>query len=480
MDRADPPWRLRALIVSLMLATLSGMSWTRPDGHRATVWFDDSLSMNTVEPAGARWSLAAARLASFLGREGITHADIRSLNHPDRQLQLDGNQWNDLGARLAPWFRPGKREIDGKLPPLPLPPGEHWLVTDGANPLLVSWVAKAGLKQIIQVGEATENSAVTGLGLRRSLSSPRRLEGVIRVMNSGRQVVDRKLVLKHDKRQLEHWELSIPPGNTISRGFMLPADSMGHITATLLPPGADPLPSDDQLELDLKASEWIVKISLVGNCPPALDAALAALPGITLAMGDGDLLVTCSSRRPDNRKAPVLWFPPMTSTLTPEGPLTWSSSSIGIDWPILDTRWLRTSAENSSSGDAQSLLSAGLHPLILQHGNNPPLLEVRLDMGAVGLIEQPAYPLLIAGLLEYAIKRAVLDPVETVHRDPLESRIEPIRLDWSESRAIHHGQSKDATSFSAWLLALTLGLLLYDIVRATSFQHRRGTRKATK
>ena len=480
-DRADPVWLLRALIAALLLIALSGVAWIGTSERHITVWFDDSLSMKAEEAKGIRWSLAASALNQELKKEEVQRIDIRSLTRTGNRIELGTGDWDSLLPRLQPWFRQPTSDPNRQLPPLPLDPGEHWLVTDGAGEGLGQWLKKGAVNRIIPIGKETENSAVTRLGVRPSLGRADRIEGLIEVWNGGERADHRRLELLVDDRRIREWSITIPPEGTLSHSFVLPSREGQRITARLLSAGGpttDRLAEDDQLSVRLLAAHWKPRISLTGDCGIALESALQSLPGTTLSRGDGggDVSVTCSATPPTS-SGPVVWFPPQDAPHPPSGPLRWSPEADQLGRLTLDPDQLLTGSTDVSA-TARPLLTAGKQPLILRHPGPVPVLEVRLDMVSSPFVHHPTYPLLLSGLLELATGHPLLDRVLANRRDPAESRIAPLSLESVPSGPSMESSRPEATDPSRWLILAAIGLLLYDIGRISPyFRHRTSTRR---
>ena len=475
LERAEPVWLLRALVLVLVLAALAGPGWIGKTERKVTVWFDDSPSMQAQEAGGVRWKLAASRLVQALRQSGVTRVEVRSLRRPQRRFRLAGSGLDQLGERLAPWFRQPLPEQERPLPPLPLARGEHWLVSDGADPDLARWAAAAGPGRILQAGEATENRAIVHLGLRRDLASPDRLEGLARIRNAGRRAARQNLVLLRNGQPLGEWSLHLPPGQEVVRTFGLPLAGTSKIEAMLAadPSNPDHLPLDDGLELEVTARQWQKDVALRGECGGALEKALATLPGVRLVRGSGDLSVVCSDTEPDTGGVPTLWFRIPDSPVEPQGPLRWLPPANDLHWPLLERRWLRTATRFARGRGTSPLLSAGEHPLVLLHPGKPMMLEVRLDMEHPLFTGQPAYPLLIGRLAEYALGSPLLDRVAARSRNPLDALIAPAPLPLpAAKRASGPGVSR-ITDLGNWPILLALALLLVDLGR--TFARAQGT-----
>lgn len=476
LDRADPIWQLRALIAALLLVALSGTVWLGTADRQVTVWFDDSLSMQVTEATGVRWSLAASALVRALREAGVQRADIRSLTRPGQRISLSAEEWDSVRDRLEPWFQQTDSDGPRQLPALPLEAGEHWLVTDAASADLARWLAQSRVERVIQSGTATENSAVTRLGLRRSLGNADRLEGLVQVWNGGRQAAERRLQLSLDGQPIEQWRLSIPPAESLSQGFTVPLRGNQLITARLLAdsgPASDHLAQDDQLAMRLSAARWRPRVRLSGDCGSALRGALDSLPGVIIDRAGGTISVGCSAIRPTGSR-PALWFPPQVDAGPVTGPLRWSPLAGGLRRLILDPAWLRSGPAAAAPG-AQPLLLAGEQPLMLRHPGPAAVLEVRLEMASSPFIRQPAYPLLLSGLLELATGQPLLEQIQARQRDPGESRIAPLPLPAATAGSAMVAGGTEAFDPGGWLILLAIGLLLYDIGRISIPLRRRAS-----
>ena len=122
------------------------MPYIEREHATVTVWLDDSLSMQTVENGETRLAAGERLLETAL-----------DANNYDQAVR------NSLSDSLPP-------RLDASI--------AHWLVTDGASERIRLWANEVRVDRVIQVGEATENVAVTRLSTRRSIddgiSVPRR------------------------------------------------------------------------------------------------------------------------------------------------------------------------------------------------------------------------------------------------------------------------------------------------------------------
>ncbi len=483
LERADPLWLLRAAIASLLLLALAAPFWSSPGQQTVTVWFDASLSMQAEEAGETRLQRGVTALLDAMDQAGVAQAQVRLLQHPGNGIRLnkaDRKQWpQHLQALLQLLPAPRQRP----LPPLPLPAGVHWLVSDGADRRLQQWVETARIGRVIQVGEMSENSAITGLSLRRSLQRTESAEGLIQVINSGRQAQQRTLQLWQNDTLLQSWTLTLAAGAKARRAFSLTPAGDTRVEARLLPPAAkaqDPLPQDDSLSLRLDSDDWRYPLALEKSCGEALDSALQALPGTRITTADDDqarLVIGCGPQFPQGSQN-LIWFRPQPQPRALPDPPLWHTTT-APDALTLEPETLYSELP-SPPANGDLLLSAGDVPLILRRQGPGLQLEVRLALDPA-LTRHPSFPILLAELLRLAGSPALLQRIWQQERAAAESRIGPNPVPATTGTdgrqrtpdAVHPissspsapGAGGPGSDLRPWLILLAALLLLYDIIQ---------------
>ncbi|MCP3870519.1 MAG: hypothetical protein GY703_20990 [Gammaproteobacteria bacterium] len=463
----DPKWLVRALIVLTLISVLAGLRFH--DGGKPTIhaWFDDSLSMHTQENGITRLQLGGKRLLEALENQGVKLVVLHTLSQPGNRTTIDFAGSPEGRQRFNTWLTNIQPAVDRSLPAAPLKKGKHWLITDGTGADLQHWVERAGVQQILSVGEYRENMAIYRLSIRRSLSRPKWADGMVMITNQGTANAERQLQIQVGDHKLHSWSLNLPPHTEIIRRFQLPLASIRSVEAKLLPVVSeidDPLALDDTLILKPITAVWAVPVRMIGICPKPLLTALQAIPGFRIVGPEqgSRLTIICGGPRPPV-DGPTVWFhTPVNPRLSVEAP-HWHGPATALSDLALQPRWLQ--ADPAVQGAVgTTLLSTGKITLIALRRSPGPLLQVNLAIDFPVLTRRPEFPVLVAGLLEYVTGEERLDQRQIVERDPLDSRIIPKQLH-STTTAQPSAFSPTGWDPTLWLIGLAIGLLLYDTLR---------------
>jgi len=465
--RADPVWLLRAAIALLLIAALADLAWRRP-AVEVVVWFDDSLSMRAVEAQGTRVKLARDALLAALADTSAATVTLRSLADPKSALALRApfaaaaiDEWLTTRAPAEPAW-PGANELDAAA--------EHWLVTDGADAAVAGWLAGARVSRVIEVGQRTDNVAVTRLAARPSLTASQRWTALAELQNSSAAAATRGVELRVGEQVARRWQLALAPGATTALDFDLPATT--EPIAVVLASGADALADDDALSLVLPPPA--VPIDVAATCAPSLAAAVAAHPRLQRAgVAAARLRVACGDGAPAGG-TPTLWVHDVATdgtSVAADALPAWSRAApAALAALILEPEWLALAADRP---EGETWLAVGDRPALVFAAQPTPTLHVLFDLGRETLIHRPEYPALVAALLEVLEPAAALDPLVTTARDPAASFVAPHRL--SPPSAAPVVAAPRALALQPWLLGAAALLLLAD---AALLARRRPTHAA--
>ncbi len=452
-QRPDPAWRRRALIAALLALALAQPWWQRDSGL-ITVWIDDSLSMSATEQGESRLVTGLAELRRALQESGAGRVTLRSLSDPARTMLDRDPDAFDAGE----WLAASQGEPDPPAAALLSRDSAHWLVTDGANEQLVEWAVSAPLQRIIRVGVATENVAVTRIAARRNLDSAGSFDLLIDVSNQGSDSANREL------------QLASATGDFYTRMLALRAGETRHLTAThavgeneltaSLSP-ADAVALDDSLTLSL-AEIARIPVALDVLCPAPLALAIRAHPTLLVvpAGETAELQLNCSDRVP---LAPAVLRFHTAATAPVDVSLEWWPGAGRLQELQLRQDWMAAAAWNvEPEGEYETLLAANQRPLLIRRPSRPTVLETVLDMSRPEFVRQPEYAALIAGLIDLALGRTLLDAVAIATIDPGASDIVPSEVVASEGTQLRHGAIRQP--LSDLLLALAALVLLADML----------------
>lgn len=455
----DPAWLRRAVIVALIVAALAQPWWSGQDRH-VTVWIDDGPSMYTLENRQSRLQDGLDKLQPLLAKHSAEKFLLRSVHDPARQSTLTASGTVDAGIWEEPAggslvFRPAMLSSDS----------EHWLLSDGASASTRRWASRAPFSRVISIGTRTENAAITRLAVRRDAQFAGRLAVLVDVANRGTVSTRRELRVgpSPGAEQVFNIELAAGELQQIELTLDTPHETL-H--ARLLP--NDALIIDDEISLDLDRLLPITA-AIDPACPAALDAALQAHPGLrTGSNGQALFAIRCSDAMRGD--IPQILFHPGPAELLTSAPVALPRAQplqdlyLQAEW-IQARSWPRPPAINDAV-----LLRNNAGPLILQRAGTATLESV-IDPGFRPLTEQPAFPVLLAGMINTVLQRDVLDPVLTVQRDPADTDIIPrvIGTQGGQQAALRLNRF----GVMDWLVALALLLLMLDAARL--IQAARGT-----
>lgn len=402
---ADRIWPLRAAASAGLALALAGPGWRGEGLAPVQIWVDDSLSMAAAEAGGkTRLALGLGRLKTALDEAGWPEAEARSLADPARPgLRLS------RGTSEAAWLDWARVGDSPPRPPEPwqmAPEAGHWLLTDGADGKLNAWAEQAPLSQIVQAGQAGENSALTLLALRPAGDGGWR--GLAQIDNLGAKPATRSLGLAG-----QSWTVEVPPGESRQVEFALGPEA-GEVAAQLSP--ADALALDDALALAAPAKPML---RIAGDCPPPVLAALRAHP--RLAVGEPAALTVACGDAPAPGEGPLLRLRQSPAAQPLKDPAVWLEEAGKLQRLRLPAEWL---AAHPADGPAEGrpLLLAGDRALVTVAGRR---VDCYLDLSGGPLARQPEFPALLAGLVDAALGDDLLDGTASRSRPAEGSRIAP-------------------------------------------------------
>lgn len=460
--RARGPWRRRAAALACLCLALAGPLWPGDAVRPISVWVDDSASMHVLEAQGSRLEIAARALADALAERPPGPVTLHALGSPGRRLALAPGEAR--AGRILAWLRaPGADPPATPQPPAPaaLAAAEtHWLVSDGADPDLAAWAARAPIARVLRVGARSANSGLVRIALRPSLARPGTLAGLVTARNAGPAAARRRLVVRAGDRTLLEATLDLAPGASETRAFALAAPATLPVTARLAP--ADALAVDDALALH--AAPATLPVTMAPACGRTVRAAVAAHPALAPGTAGGrGLGIHCGPDRP--RTGPALWFRSAGTRAPLRAPLAWHGHPAlpGPAHPDLAPAMLRRSVPATSGADPSAgvILSDAGGALVLAHGGG--VVEVRLDMDWPPFAGRPVAAALFARLADAAAGTALLAPVAAATRPPAALGIAPGALPPATppaAAAARHG-AVDLTVPAALAAAL---LILADLL----------------
>jgi hypothetical protein len=455
--KADPLWMLRALIVAVLVMSLLGLRLLSYDNKTINIWFDDSFSMLSQEGSNTRAELAALELSKRLQTISKAQVKIYSLTDPGYPaLSLATSATQNHADAIKHWLKINPIAVKLTLPSRLNSGEENWLITDGADAGLNEWLKSPAINQLIQIGKTADNSAITLLSIRPSLKDPKRWSGIIQVNQFGRNSTRKSLALTSGSKILQHWDLALMPEQDFVQNFEISKAQVQNNQLTANLTASDALPQDDTIELN---TANLISTRIEGKCPSALLVAIKSHPflntNITQAMSS-ELTIVCGDG--DNKPTgSVIWFHATGQVQQSDQTPVWSAAAAQLQQLYLNPSYIQYFPNNSPSQNA--ILTAGQHTLITSSFET---IHCYLDMAGTNFTKQPEYPVLFAGLIDLALKRSVLDTIQTVSRNPDESKIEPLPINKPTALA-NADNSLSVTEIAPFLILCTLLLLTLEI-----------------
>jgi len=410
--------------------------------------------MSAIEGGQSRLASSFDEVRLVLDDTPAAAVILRSLSNPARTRLVSDPRAFDA----ADWLADSAGE--------PKPPAvamldqgsAHWLVTDGASEALVGWAMRAPLERVFRKGSATENVAITQLGMRRSLGSMDTVDILVAVSNLGTREAARELSVSVGSNHVETVGLAVPGGQTVYRTT---AHAVGDVTLTArLNPG-DPVSADDVLSASMSTLSR-VPVIVDGACPASLSRAIELHPALRLTRDDqpAELQIICSDRV---AAAQAIVRFHVTPAEPLQAPAEWLPGVGRLQEIHLASDWLAAGSWNGHLGsNYQTLLSAAGQPLLIRRKNQTVTVESVLDMTHPRFAGQPEYAAIIAGLIDLALDRPALDPVAVSSGDPEASIIRTTELPLTGPRRSAHGKVR--LSLADMLLALAAFLAVVEIL----------------
>jgi hypothetical protein len=339
--------RWMSLLLQLVFLALVTFALTQPlapwqTAQPASTVFvlDPSASMLTKEGSGTRWERALE----------VLEQRIRQLRPFDRAAILVAT---DPPQVLSGWTASRRTLLDALAQARPVEEGvslraalalaENLQATqpNASVQLLTDGVWKdpteVGEKvECVWIGEPQPNAGITQFSARRSFSSPGEVRVSLEVTSRARDKVDGAVELFRSGQLVDVQPVPLEPGGVWQREWDLQASGADEFEAKLTGFPPDALGADDSARVKIDAVH-AVKVILVSDPNPYLEAALAALPLVEWAR------VEKLSGYPDpnalyvfNRIAPPEGFENANTILiNPLASGFWGQSAGAVDRPLV-------------------------------------------------------------------------------------------------------------------------------------------------
>lgn len=269
------------------------------------------------------------------------------------------------------------------------------------------------LTRLIEDVAPGENRGLTGLALQRDPLQPDRWHVLTKVRNYGRTRASLVLTTSMDGYQLGRRSFSLAAGASIDFRDDLTVSRSGILQAEIAP--ADLLAADDRAQVAVPAfrptrvriaasdPSFAIRLRTAFDANPYVDADV--LPAGTSADSAADIIIHHGVPVPELPPPSSIWFAgaPRAGTPAPVRVASWN-----LQHPV--TRWVRTrdvsvrrvASIQARPGDVVLASGAAAEPLIVarEQGNSRSLI-VGFDPRDSNVQEQAAFPLLMAGAIEW-------------------------------------------------------------------------------
>lgn len=455
------------LILDLIVAALLSLALAQPrldlalpvlNDRQLVIVLDRSTSMRAGEGLFDRFSQAKVEIAALLenlgprdiatvvafGRTAQWVGDSRQAGYEQLLASVEALQAGETGSAIQEALALGRASIDGTLPV------EFYILTDGG----LTDAAVAGLEAFPYpirwhlIGTPADNQAI--LELNATPLGENRYRVFARIVNFGAQEVMRSLTLRLGEQVVDQISLSIPAGSSVPQVWQISVDpeqpGVGESAAlTVALNGRDRLPQDDSASTGLQPGGNI-QITLVAENPDSLQQAFLAVPRVDLqVLTPAEFIHSADRRSPDltvlRGFVPETW--PKGKTFLVEPPNDWRAAEgvtrtasvqrnvptnapllfpnpdpllIGVDFS--GVRWSKAWSPVTFPEGFVILMQAGEMPLLLRGqsdllGENTPLWVLLADLSHGNFTKHPAFPILMANLVESAAQSPLSGSLKT-------------------------------------------------------------------
>jgi hypothetical protein len=414
-----------AILLFLVSALVDPLwSWQQRQQRRIVLVFDNSASMQAIEP-GETTRLELAREAA--------RALVRSLRGSDQMAILTAGSTPQVAIGMTDHQNSLFKAIDavpatdGPTAVLPAVTvaermladfegeSEILVLTDGCTAAAEQLASRERVK-LYGVGSELDNVGITRYQVRRSLTDSIGYQVLVDITSFSEQEVEVRLKLELDGQLVDVLPLTIPPGETVTRVVEHTSPMGGELTATL--DASDALPADNRALALLPRRDPIpVVLATEGNL--FLESVLESIPLVQLrvvseppaAAPKGGVLVL-------DRKMPASLPAGRVLAIDPQGESDLWKISGPIDEPIVATvdsdspltRHVRLTnvlfpeaRRLEFTGEAQPLIRDPLEQPLLarlsRRGGDVVVLTGSLEQGDLPL--RIAFPVLMKNAIEW-------------------------------------------------------------------------------
>ena len=248
-------WSLLLQLLFLLLVTLAAAQPVFAGGmgaQRVVILLDTSVSMLAEEEAGTRWDEAVNHARDTLGT--VTMADTAALVAVGREPYIAApftnsrRQLRDALDALSPTH--GTADFEAAFAMLAAMPEDARpttavVISDGAFEPLETPLPEWARLAYLPVGERNDNAGITAFSARLLPGSTEDFEIFMQAVNHGEETVTAPFDIQVDGRVVDAGELTLPPGEPVTRTARHITRRGGVVTATL--------ELDDALAVDNRA-----------------------------------------------------------------------------------------------------------------------------------------------------------------------------------------------------------------------------------
>lgn len=464
-NKTDPLWILSALILSFIVISLAKPVYltNKPE---LIVWLDTSESMFSREGTVSRIMLGLSELVKEMKKNGINQFHLRLLGKPHYNLSVDIRSLNIRKLVAGVDFSSPARIT--KYPHIGFDSHKkYWLITDGSEPGMQSWVDASQISKVINVGHQTENTEISYMAIRKSLSG-KYYDGFVKIINHGLRPSQRSLVIRSGNKLVLKKTIHIVPGHSLIENFSTKLSTRNPLLVAQISPD-DSLDIDDKLILG-KIAELTKKMSVQfeGNCPEIIHRIISTYPNLFINNTNtrADLLIICGNHLPksigpyfyicdNNRKYPLDGYP------------SWNTNKRNLNDIYIDPNEVMANAIIANSPHWANLLTYGKHTLIRLNEHRKSL-EMYINLAHSSITKKLIFPIIINDLLGILLNKSLLDSHAIVRQTYNDSNIIPVKIHRNPYQLSHTAYNP---SISNVFLILAVVLLIIEAL-ATHIRYK--------
>jgi len=489
------------LMVDLLIGLVLSIAWAQPSFNLATIvkgarhlliLLDVSTSMQAGDVLPSRFSQAQLQAISLLSSLGprdtasvVTFGatprwvgDTRQVELQDLIAEITDLQAGETGHALSPALALALAAKDQTIPV------DVHILTDAAFP-------EPRIRELDYpeqwhlFGNRIANQAV--LTISTTPMAENRFQVFARLGNFGDQPIKRVVTLLADGNPVDSSPVQMEPNSVVSQIWEV-AGRPAAVTVSLA--GGDQLSEDDSATFGLHYSGKI-RIGFITETPQPLDKAVRSIPGIDLRIlspeeylpGMPFDLVIFRGTLPESWPVGVILVvdpPTGKELLAVKGLEEIRSVPVPSRDPLLTgvdfsgVRWSKAWVLEHAPSGFVALLQVDQNPLLMRGRVGPSQIYILLaDLKSGNLTRHPAFPILIANLVQSSIETSLPAAMQTGERLPLPPAIEYPRLrvsppqgdpvEFTADRPVVWSRTLDPGAYQVELVDLDGGIHRYTI-----------------